>query len=258
MISVITATYNTTPEQLARAWASLKAQTYTEWEWVIFDDSPEDNFEVYRFVQGLCTDERYRITVGKPNTAYGRGIGNAKKIAFSGGRGEILVELDHDDELMPDCLQEIFDAFQDPEVGFVFSDWAEVLPSGEYFKYCSGWGLGYGTEYYLENHGWIMSMPTVNKHTLSHIVSVPNHVRAWRSNVYYEVGCHNPMLRICDDYDLILKTSLATKMHHIPKFLYRQHVSGDSAQREFNAHIQELVPVIHACYAKEINIKYPD
>jgi hypothetical protein len=47
-------------------------------------------------------------------------------------------------------------------------------------------------------------------------------------------------------------------MHHIPKFLYKQHISSETAQREFNATIQELVPVIHACYAKEINIKYPD
>jgi hypothetical protein len=87
---------------------------------------------------------------------------------------------------------------------------------------------------------------------------VPNHVRAWSRNVYHEVGGHNPMLRVCDDYDLLLKTALVTKMHHIPKFLYRQYISDSTAQREFNADIQELVPVIHACYAKEINIKYPD
>lgn len=258
MISVVTTTYNTTPYQLGRLWNSLKMQTHSEWEWVVFDDSPTENMEVFRFIQGLCSDERYSITVTKPHTAHERGIGNAKKIAFTSARGEILVELDHDDELMPTALEEIAKAFEDPEVGFVFSDWAEVLPSGEYSRYSTGWGLGYGTEYHVDGHGWIMSMPVVNKHTLAHIVAVPNHVRAWRTSIYYEVGCHNPMLRVCDDYDLLLKTALATKMQHIPKFLYKQHISGETAQREFNADIQELVPVIHACYAKEINIKYPD
>lgn len=257
MITVVTATYNTTPQQLFRLWHSLKNQTFTDWEWVIYDDSPTENMEVFRMLQGICADERYKILANKPVEAAGRGIGNAKRLAFGMANTTILVEVDHDDELMPTCLEEINLAFQDPEVGFVFSDWAEVLPSGEHARYSSGWGLGYGTEY-MADSGWVMSMPVVNKHTLSHIVSVPNHVRAWRSNIYWSIGGHNPMLKICDDYDLILKTALATKMQHIPKFLYKQHISSDTAQREFNSDIQELVPVIYACYAKEINIKYPD
>jgi len=32
MISIITPTYNTDKSVLARTWASLKAQTYTDWE----------------------------------------------------------------------------------------------------------------------------------------------------------------------------------------------------------------------------------
>jgi glycosyltransferase involved in cell wall biosynthesis len=258
MISVVTATYETSPYQLIRLWESLKEQTHTDWEWIIHDDSPTENMEVFRFIQGLCTDERYHVGISKPHTAHGRGIGNAKKQAFGLASGDILVELDHDDELMPTCLEEIAKAFEDPEVGFVYSDWAEVYSNGEFKRYSSGWGLGYGTEYYVDGHGWVMSMPTVNKHTLAHIVAVPNHVRAWRNSVYHEVGGHNPFLRVCDDYDLLLKTALATKMQHIPKFLYKQHVSDTTAQREFNTDIQELVPVIHACYAKEISIKYPD
>lgn len=257
MISVFTPTHNTTPLQLSRAWHSLKNQTHKDWEWVLYDDSPEDNFEIVRQVIGFCADERYNAGIYKPHEAANRGIGYAKRKAVNLCKGDIIVELDHDDELMPTCLEEIHSAFQDPEVGFVYSDWAEVLPSGEHARYSAGWGLGYGTEYQVDGQ-WIMSMPVVNRHTLAHIVAVPNHVRAWRTNVYHEIGGHNQFLRVCDDYELILRTALATKMHHIPKFLYKQHISGETAQREFNADIQELVPVIHACYAKEINIKYPD
>ena len=39
MISICTPTYNTDPSILARTWASLKSQTYTDWEWVVWDDS---------------------------------------------------------------------------------------------------------------------------------------------------------------------------------------------------------------------------
>ena len=138
MISVVTSTYNTTPQQLLRLYSSLKNQTYTEWEWVIYDDSPTENMEVFRLVQGICADERYHIYVTKPHIAAERGIGYAKRYAFGMAHSNILVEVDHDDELMPTCLEEIKLAFDDPEVGFVFSDWAEVLSSGEYARYSSG------------------------------------------------------------------------------------------------------------------------
>lgn len=258
MISVITATYNTTNEQITRLWNSLKCQTYTDWEWVVYDDSPDSNMEVFRQICGICADERFNVRIVKPHTADNKGIGNAKRKAFHLAQGNILVELDHDDELTPDCLEEIAKAFQEPEVGFVYSDWAEVFPSGEHLRYSSGWGLGFGTEYEVEGFGWVMSMPTINRQTLSHIVSIPNHVRAWSYHAYHGAGGHNPCLRICDDYELMIRTALTTKCVHIPKPLYKQHIVDNTAQREFNAEIQNLVPVIHACYAKEINIKYPD
>lgn len=258
MISVITATYNTTTDQINRLWNSLKQQTYTDWEWIVYDDSPESNMEVFRQICGICLDERYKVNVAKPHVADNRGIGNAKRKAFHMAHGNILVEVDHDDELTPDCLAEIAMVFEDPEVGFVYSDWAEVFPSGEHLRYSEGWGLGYGQEYEVDGFGWVMSMPTINRKTLSHIVSIPNHVRAWSYHAYHTAGGHNPCLRICDDYDLLVRTALTAKCVHIPKPLYIQHIQPDTAQREQNADIQELVPVIHACYAKEINIKYPD
>jgi len=235
MISIITPTYNTSADVLMT-----------------------ENMEVFRQMLGICSDERYNVQIYKPHNASGRGIGNAKKQAFGFANGDILVELDHDDELAPNALEQIALAFEDYKVGFVYSDWMEIGPDGQSRKYSDGWGLGYGTHYLDDRGRYVLRMPTVNRHTLAHIVAVPNHVRAWRTSVYHEVGGHNPFLRVCDDYDLILKTALATEMHHIPECLYYQHVSDNTAQREFNATIQELVPVIHACYAKEINIKYPE
>ena len=52
-------------------------------------------------------------------------VGARKLHAFSAATGDILVEYDHDDILTPNALEEMAAAFKDPNVGFVYSDFAE-------------------------------------------------------------------------------------------------------------------------------------
>jgi O-antigen biosynthesis protein len=254
MISVVTATYNTPAPILARTWASLKAQTFTDWEWVIWDDSTTN--DVWQQVYGFCADERFGIKLHKSHVHSGS-IGEVKRKGFMVASGEILVELDHDDELTPDCLQEVFDAFQDPEVGFVYSDWCELLPSGDSGKYPLGWGFGFGSDYWCEEHGvWAMGSPELNSTTLRHIVSAPNHVRCWRASVYRGLGGHDEGLSVADDYDLFVRTFLATKCKHIQKMLYKQHIGSHTAQRQRNTEIQRLVAEISATYADALDNRF--
>jgi glycosyltransferase involved in cell wall biosynthesis len=250
-ISVITPTYNTPKQVLARTWASLKAQTFTDWEWVVYDDSTTD--DVSRQLYGYASDERYRLQVHRGHTHLGS-IGRVKRFGFMAAEGDILVELDHDDELTPDALEEIIKAFYKKTIGFVFSDWCEILPTGESGVYPDGWGQGYGKKY--ETNGvWGLSIDTINATTLSHIVSVPNHVRAWRASVYRKLNGHDPTLEIADDYDLIIRTALTTKWAHIPKVLYRQHVGSHTAQRRKNADIQAHVARLYDQYKDTIKSK---
>jgi glycosyltransferase involved in cell wall biosynthesis len=254
MISIITPTYNTDPEVLARTWASLKAQTFTDWEWVIWDDST--NTETWSQLYGFCSDERYKIAMHRSHVHSGN-IGDVKRNAFMVSKGDILVELDHDDELTPDCLQEIYNAFQDPDVGFVYSDWCELLPNGESGVYPQGWAFGFGSEYWSEQYGvWVMSAPEINDATIRHIVSAPNHVRAWRADVYRSLNGHDPKYPVADDYELIVRTFLATKMVHIPKLLYKQHIGPSTAQRVRNDQIQTLVADIANLYADAITARF--
>lgn len=255
MLSVITPTYNTPLEILARTWASLKAQTHTDWEWVIYDDSTTNS--VQNQVYGFCSDERYKIRYYRPHSPSGGNIGLVKRDAFMLGHGDVLVELDHDDELTPDCLDEIRLAFDaNPDAGFVWSDCCELLPDGQSGRYPEGWGLGYGSDYWDENHNvWAMRVP-MNRTTLSHIVSAPNHVRAWRSSVYRNLSGHNIDLPIADDYELIVRTALATQCVHIPKMLYKQHIGAHTAQRQRNDLIQELVAQISADFSDRLDSVY--
>lgn len=246
MISVVTPTYNTPPEVFARTWASLKAQTHTDWQWVVWDDST--NTQTWQHLYGLAADERYKIQAHRSLTHSGI-IGQVKRWAMMAAEGDILVELDHDDELTPDALAEIRAAFDaHPEVGFVYSDWCEVNGNGEWCRYPNGWAFGYGSDYEIAPGQWVMSAPELNETTMGHIVSAPNHVRAWRATIYRELNGHDPTLPVADDYELCVRTFLDYRIHKIPKLLYKQHIGSGTAQRQRNALIQQLVAEISDRY----------
>jgi len=88
MISVVTATYNTPAPILARTWASLKAQTFTDWEWVVWDDSTTNY--VWQQLYGFASDERFRIVAHRSHVHSGS-IGQIKRRAFMVAEGDILV-----------------------------------------------------------------------------------------------------------------------------------------------------------------------
>ena len=245
--SIITPTYNTPKEVLARTFASLKAQTFTDWEWVIWDDSTDP--ETWAHIYGLCSDERYSIRAHRSMTHSGR-IGKVKRNGFMVANGEYLVELDHDDELTPDALEKIAHAADDGAPDFIFSNWCEKFSNGTTGRYPEGWGLGYGRDRWNEKlQAWELEIPIMNNDTMRHIVGVPNHVRVWKSSFYHSIGGHDSNLDVCDDYDLIIRTYLSGTNYHIPELLYIQHI-GNTTQRKKNARIQELVPVIYQKYAQ--------
>lgn len=252
MISVVTTTYCTPPQVLARTWASLRRQTFTDWEWVVLDDSPDGDNETWRQLYGFAADDRYRITLLR-GVHDGR-IGTVKRRAFGAATGDVLVELDHDDQLEPDALEHVAQAFADPDVGFCWSDWCEINPAGESCRYPDGWAWGYGCDRW-ERGVWALSVPVLNRTTLSHIVSAPNHLRAWRASTYHAIGGHDPALDVADDYDLCVRTALATECVHLPHMLYRQHV-GQTTQRQRNQRIQQLVAEIHERHTPALDERF--
>jgi O-antigen biosynthesis protein len=243
-VSIVTPTYNTPKEILARTWSSLKRQTFTDWEWVVWDDST--NSDVWQQLYGFASDERYRLSAHRSLVHSGK-IGEVKHNAFMVANGDLLVELDHDDELFPTALEEIVKA-ANTGAEFIFSDWCEILPEGTSGKYPEGWGLGFGQNIWNDEHQvWQLSLPIMSANSMKHIVSVPNHVRVWEREFYHWIGGHDPSLEVCDDYDIILRTYLSgsNHWHHINKLLYKQHTSPKTAQRQRNARIQELVPILY-------------
>jgi hypothetical protein len=104
--------------------------------------------------------------------------------------------------------------------------------------------------------------PNINPKTIRHIVGVPNHVRAWRRDVYFQIGGHNRDLSIADDYELIVRTFLHTKMCKIAELGYIQfiHDSGDAQNSHDIARkdIQRRVKTIREHYNDDIANRFEE
>ena len=254
LVSVITTSYKT-GDKILRPFHSLLAQTHADWEWVVLDDS-DDGDETFDRLSEIAKMD-YRVRVYKESRHSGS-IGNVKRTAFDLARGDFLVELDHDDQLTPQCLEWLVSGYaQHPEVGFIYTDFAECYEGGAPVKYEPGWGLGYGT-YREEMHNGmkysVVNCPHINAKTIRHIVAAPNHVRSWRTQVYRTIGGHGPKIHVADDYELMVRTFLATRMGHIPKMAYVQYRNKDgNTSQTRNQEIQRLVRYLSIQYDGRIH-----
>jgi glycosyltransferase involved in cell wall biosynthesis len=252
LVTVFTATYKT-GERIHRPFQSLKEQTYANWEWIIVDDSDDDG-KTFKMLSNLAKKD-HRIQVFKPWEHSGI-IGRVKNWACSLGKGHILVELDHDDELTDYALDYVVKGFkQFPEAGFLYTDCAEIYEDGTNFTYREGWASGYGSYTDLEYKGKLYksgNAPNINAKTIRHIISAPNHIRAWRKSFYESIGGHNKELYVADDYEIMVRTFLKTRMVRVPKLCYLQYISN-TTQRIRNKDIHRHVRSIRVHYDRMIH-----
>lgn len=243
--SLITPTHKITP-YLSELLDSILNQTYSDWEWVLWlNNGVKESDLPSKFFQ----DPRIKIKQSNKNYT---GVGHAKFDAFNAGIGDVLVEVDHDDILVDICLEELNKAYQDPEVGFVYSNDA-ILHMQDQFKPFNPY---YGWTY--QNFNWnnknLISMNSfeANSRSLSFIWYAPDHIRSWKKTVYQEVGGHDKSLDICDDHDLMIRTYLKSKMHFIPKTLYIYRITGDNTWLERSEKIQTTTKSLFNKYAIQL------
>jgi len=226
IFSVFTPAYNSY-EKIIRAYDSLKNQTLKDWEFIVIDDSPDDkHFEFLRNL--MINDSRVRLYRKSENNG---NIGNLKNEAVSLCRGKYVLEFDHDDEIMPFVLQESATYFdENADVGFIYMDCAFLFEDGSNHSYGDFISKGYGSYYCQKyNNKWInvYNTPNINNITLSHLVCCPNHPRIWRKTSLIEAGNYSEFLPICDDYEIILRTAITTKIAKIHKFGYIQYMNNN-------------------------------
>ena len=125
LLSVVTPTHNV--KWLADCWASLKSQTYTNFEWLVSVNDAKGKREAMNqtaaAVKAIVGDDP-RVKILYDHAPFSH-VGQRKAYAFGMATGDVVIEYDHDDLLTPDALAEIAKAFYDPDVGFVYSDFAD-------------------------------------------------------------------------------------------------------------------------------------
>jgi len=258
LVSVFTPAFRS-GNKIERPWRSLLGQSWLDWEWVIVDDSDDDG-ETFRMLSEMAKKD-FRIKVFKESRPSGN-IGYVKRTACGMARGKYLVELDHDDEMTRDALALVVEAFEaHPEAGFVYTDGAECAEDGAPVTYGPGWGMGYG-KYKDDVIGGIkyqsIISPNINPKTIRHIVAAPNHIRAWRKSFYDDIGGHRDLLHVADDYELMVRTFLRTRMVRINKTCYIQYRNsdGNTSLGVRNRDIQRLVRYIEMSNDEAIHKRF--
>lgn len=232
---------------------SIVEQTYSNWEWIVYLNG---EFKRDQLSEEILNDQRVKIfEVYDGNT----NIGYVKNKAFFLGTGDILVEVDHDDILLPNCLEELAKAFEEnPDCGFVYSDDATYHMQDGFIPYGSGYGWTHREFEWNGKKLTAMNSFEPSSHSVSYIWYAPDHVRAWRKEVYEKIGGHNVELSICDDHELMIRTYLETKFHHIPEVLYVYRITGDNSWLERCDAIQIKTKELHNQYAQLLAEKDAD
>lgn len=129
-VSIITPSYNSS-KFLPDTIASVKNQTYQDWEWIITDDKSSDNsVEILKSVQ----DCRMIIIEAEKNG----GAGHARNLSLEKASGRFITFLDADDFWEPYFLEEMVNFMKKENAELAYSNYArcneEMIPQIEDFK----------------------------------------------------------------------------------------------------------------------------
>lgn len=246
MISIFTPTNDSS--FLIMIYDCLLKQTEQDWEWIIVYNNGANPIGF--------TDVRIKEFNVKSFPSW---VGPLKAYACEQASGEILLELDHDDLLLPEALEEVKRAFNNENVGFVYSN--TIHSTGDFNK----------TERFNPIFGWKYREINYNGHNLDEHISfppspesisriwfAPNHLRAFRRSVYEQVGGYSREMRILDDLDLICRMYLVTEFKHINKGLYIYRITGENTWLKYNQEIQENVYRIYDQYIEALAEHWAD
>jgi glycosyltransferase involved in cell wall biosynthesis len=254
--SLFTSAFNSY-DKILRVYKSLENQTLTDWEWIIVDDSPDDAH--FNFLRSIMMDDpRIRLYRRSKNNG---SIGNVKNETIGLCRGKYVLEMDHDDEILPFVLKESAELFdKDATIGFIYMDCACVYENGLNQTYgdfiCKGYGAYYSQKY-KDKWRLVYITPNINNITLSHLTCCPNHPRIWRRKTLMELDSYCEYLPICDDYEIILKTCVSTKVAKIHKLGYIQYMNDSNNNFSLirNSEINRIGPnYISPIYYEYLNV----
>jgi GT2 family glycosyltransferase len=199
-VSLICTVYNR-EKYLAQAIESVLTQTYQSWEIIIWDDGSTDN-SLKIALSYSAKDSRIRVI-----KAQHQGRAKALKAAHNEAIGNYIGWIDSDDALAPEALAYTVDFLNKVQtVGMVYTNYQTMDESGivgELGRRCC---VPYSV------FGMLTDFMTF-------------HFRLIRRALFDAVGGIDQSFLSAEDYDLCLRLSEITQVHHIrvPLYYYRVH-----------------------------------
>ena len=249
LVSVFTPSHD--PRYLNLAYESLRRQSFSDWEWIVLLNGRAPAW------QPPADDPRVKVSRAPARM---RGVGALKRAACERVSGEILVELDHDDQLSRGCLTQLVDAFGDPSVVLAYSDFAQInadgSPNRDRFDPSYGWVYSRGTIDGKDYERCHALAPT--PHNIGYVWYAPNHVRAFRRSAYDEAGGYDAGLAFLDDQELMSRLYLLGDFRQINRCLYLQRIHSRNTQKErrTNAAIQEQTVVYYREFIEDLALAW--
>ena len=207
LLSIITPVYDPPADILEEAIASVRAQTYTNWEFCLVDGGSGDP-AIRRLLERVAAEEpRVRVSFLAEN----RGIAGNSNAAAALATGEFLVLLDHDDTLAPNLLFEVASALNArPEADLLYFDEDKLSEFGQqrsepFFK-----------------PDWSPELLLSANYLMHSVV---------RRELFTAVGGFASDADGAQDWDLVLRcTERSAAIVHIPKILYHwRQMAGSTA-----------------------------
>lgn len=234
-VSVFTPTHDS--RFLLDCYRSLEQQSLSDWEWVVVPNGG------VALPEPLLADPRVVI---RPTES--KSIGALKAFAVEQTTGDLIVELDHDDWLLPDCLMELAAAAEhSPNAALFYSDFAYIDAGGmpSPFRYEGRWIYSSEEVYGRMYHRCHAQAATPEN--VAVIWYAPNHVRAFTRQSYDAAGGYDPAYAVLDDQDLMTRLFLVGEFVHVDRMLYlqRMHDANTQVDRIKNAEIQRRTVEIY-------------
>ncbi len=213
-VSLITVFHNR-DRYLSATISSILAQTYRDFELLLWDDGSTDQSLVIarHYAQ---QDPRVRAMVGAH-----QGFAASLKAAIAQTQGQYLAWIDSDDLLAPEALAETVAVLaQSPSVGMVYTDYQVINAQTQVTGYGGRCRVPYSPGALLEKF-------------------MTFHFRLLRRSVYEQVGGVDPRYNTAEDYELCLRLSEVTAIHHLPRPLYYYRCHGESTSNQRRNHQEE-------------------
>ena len=209
LISVVIPVYNTREVYLGELLDSLQAQSYGDWEAVLYDGGSTRKETVLLLDRRGAEEPRFRVFHGAENL----GIAGNTNAAIAEAKGAYIALCDHDDVLTPDALWRMAEAICREHPDLLYSDEDMMTENGRR---------------HMDPH----RKPDFQPETLA-ADNYMSHLGVIRTEILREVGGFREGFDGSQDHELYLRIARRTdRIVHVPYILYTWRKLSTSLSRQ--------------------------